>query len=219
LRCSHRLRPRLPRPLLGNKGHDHRHRVRLQQPEPSLRVLDAALGVERLQLCSRYSTSASFAWNSTGALAGSETFGVWVRDAASQGIACNVGQGCYDAFVPLPYTVTAGATCTAVTENRGTGLFGVVGHSVIFTASAASCPNPRYEFWMRPASQTNWQLVQGYSTSATYNWNSTGAAAASCISGVGARRQQQRSPGRLQQHRLHRDGRIVMRIRDRLRGA
>ena len=30
---------------------------------------------------------------------------------------------------------------------------------------------------MRPASQINWQLIQAYSTNATYSWNSPGAAA------------------------------------------
>jgi hypothetical protein len=40
---------------------------------------------------------------------------------------------------------------------------------------------------MRPASETNWQLVQGYSTSATYDWNTTGAAAGTVYFGVWVR--------------------------------
>ena len=57
------------------------------------------------------------------------------------------------------------------------------------TAGASGCtnPNPRYEFWMRPASAGTWQLVQGYSTSATYDWNSTGAAAGTVYFGVWAK--------------------------------
>ena len=43
------------------------------------------------------------------------------------------------------------------------------------------------EFWMRAASQSSWQLVQGYGTSATYDWNSTGAAAGTVYFGVWTR--------------------------------
>ena len=45
-----------------------------------------------------YSTSASYDWNTTGALAGTERFGVWVRDAGSS--------AAYDTFVGLNYTLT-----------------------------------------------------------------------------------------------------------------
>jgi nicotinamide mononucleotide (NMN) deamidase PncC len=37
---------------------------------------------------------------------------------------------------------------------------------------------------MRAASQSTWQLIQSYGTSATYNWNSTGAAAGIVYFGV-----------------------------------
>jgi hypothetical protein len=44
-----------------------------------------------------YSTSSTYDWNTTGAPAGVERFGVWVRDAAST--------AAYDAFVGLTYTL------------------------------------------------------------------------------------------------------------------
>jgi hypothetical protein len=37
------------------------------------------------QLVQGYSTNASYRWNSTGAFAGTEQFGVWARDASSAG--------------------------------------------------------------------------------------------------------------------------------------
>ena len=37
---------------------------------------------------------------------------------------------------------------------------------------------------MRPASSSTWQVVQGYSTGATYDWNSAGAAAGTVYFGV-----------------------------------
>ena len=37
---------------------------------------------------------------------------------------------------------------------------------------------------MRPASSATWQLVRGYSSGATYDWNSTGAATGTVYFGV-----------------------------------
>jgi hypothetical protein len=45
-----------------------------------------------------YSTSASFVWNTNGAPAGTERFGVWVRDSNSSAV--------YDAFVGIDYTLS-----------------------------------------------------------------------------------------------------------------
>src|SRR5438094_7024945 len=61
------------------------------------------------------------------------------------------------------------------------------GTHVTATASASGCPNPLYEFVLRPASDPNWQLVQGYSTSNTYDWNTTGAAPGTVYVGVHAK--------------------------------
>jgi hypothetical protein len=55
------------------------------------------------------------------------------------------------------------------------------------TASSSGCANPVYEFWMRPATSPTWQLVQGYSTTSTYRWNSNGAPAGTVYFGVWAR--------------------------------
>jgi hypothetical protein len=129
-----------------------------------------------------YTTSNQYVWNSTGALSGTENIGVWVRDATSS--------ASYDAFDSMPYIVTqpqCGATTIA-------GVPSTVVHSssngthVIFTATAPACTTgPRYEFWMRAASQSTWQLIQGYGTSPTYDWNSTGAAVGTVYFGVWVR--------------------------------
>src|SRR5256884_9692440 len=58
------------------------------------------------------------------------------------------------------------------------------GTSVTVTAAASGCGSPVYEFWMRPATSSTWQLVQGYSTSATYRWNTSGAPAGTVYFGV-----------------------------------
>jgi hypothetical protein len=49
---------------------------------------------------------------------------------------------------------------------------------VTFTAAATGCrnANPLYEFWMRATSSPGWTMVQGYSTTTTFAWNTNGLA-------------------------------------------
>ena len=46
------------------------------------------------------------------------------------------------------------------------------GTSITFTASAAGCPNPRYQFWIL-APGGSWTVAQPYSSNATFNWNTS----------------------------------------------
>jgi hypothetical protein len=57
-----------------------------------------AAGSSTWQLLRGYATSATYVWNTTGAPAGTEQFGVWVQDATSGAI--------YDTYVSLPFTLT-----------------------------------------------------------------------------------------------------------------
>ena len=52
------------------------------------------------------------------------------------------------------------------------------------TRSSVSFIPLERQFWMRPASSLTWQIVQGYSTAATYRWDSAGAAAGTVYFGV-----------------------------------
>jgi hypothetical protein len=52
-----------------------------------------------------WSTTATWTWNTTGAPAGTQHFGVWVRDAASAGVNSTT-LGRYDAFAPIPYALS-----------------------------------------------------------------------------------------------------------------
>jgi spore germination protein YaaH len=142
-------------------------------------------GSSTWQIVQPYSTNATYQWNSTGAATGTEYFGVWVRDSSSAGINSS-SMGRYDALASLPYSVVT-PTCASVTVSaapasvaRGSGTH------VTITGAASGCTssNPRYQFWMRAASQSTWQLVQSYSISATYDWNSTGAAPGTVYFGV-----------------------------------
>lgn len=131
------------------------------------------------QLLQTYSTSPTYQWNSSGAPLGIVYLGVWARDAASTAPA--------DAYGSTPYTLTLACTSAALAFSPPAPLASGSGTSVTITASAAGCPNPRYEFWMRPATSTTWQLVQTYSSSPTYRWNSRGAPAGVIYFGVWAR--------------------------------
>jgi spore germination protein YaaH len=51
-----------------------------------------------------------------------------------------------------------------------------VGTSVSLAATASNCanPTPRFAFWLQTPGSTTWQLVQQYSTTSTFNWNTAG---------------------------------------------
>jgi hypothetical protein len=61
------------------------------------------------------------------------------------------------------------------------------GATVTITGTASGCSNPLYEFWMRPAASSDWQVVQAYSSSPTYRWNTRGAPAGTDYFGVWVR--------------------------------
>jgi hypothetical protein len=114
-----------------------------------------------------YSTTATWTWASTGAPAGTELFGVWVKDAGSTST--------YDAVASTPYTLTTQA-CTAVNATVAPGASAPSGTTITVTATS-TCPNAnqRYEFWAMWAGTSGWILQRAYSTSPTWTWNTTGA--------------------------------------------
>ncbi len=148
-------------------------------PSPRYEFWALWQGASSWQLLTGWSATAAYVWNSTGALNGTERFGVWARDAGSAAT--------YDTFAGITYAVAA-APCSSVTATASptTATHGMGAHIVI-TGVAAGCANPRYEFWMQAAGSATWQLVQGYSANATYNWNSTGALAGTEHFGVWVR--------------------------------
>jgi len=114
-----------------------------------------------------YSTTATWTWNSTGAPAGTERFGVWVKDAGSS--------NAYDQLASIPFTVTNQA-CTAVSITSAPATTGPAGTTITVTATA-TCPNanPQFQFLALWAGTNTWIVQRSYSTSNTWTWNSTGA--------------------------------------------
>jgi len=137
------------------------------------------------QIAQAYSAGATFSWNTTGLAPGSYLYTVWARDSSGPGTSCG-SLGCQDAYFPgTGYTLT-GQRCSSVTESASPGSPQASGTSVTFTAGASGCPHPLYQFWiLRPGSQ--WQVVQAYSSSATFIWSTTGLAPGSYLYTVWAR--------------------------------
>jgi hypothetical protein len=57
------------------------------------------------QLVKGYSTSNTYSWNTTGALAGNHYWSVWIKDSGSSGTTAAMGST-YDAFGPLTFVMT-----------------------------------------------------------------------------------------------------------------
>jgi len=124
-----------------------------------------------------YSGGATLTWNTAGNPAGSYRFSVWARDLAST--------TSYDSFSAFQYSLTV-APCTAMTATSAPASTASVGTAVTITGSASGCPNPRYQFWLLPPGGT-WTLVQAYSASPTFNWNTSGSSAGAYRFSVWAR--------------------------------
>ena len=129
------------------------------------------------QMVQSYSATPTYRWNSTGATPGTVYLGVHVRDAAST--------AAYDGYTSIPATVYS--PCRSAGVNTAPASPVAAGTTVTVTGSATGCSNPVYEFWLRPAGSSTWQLVQAYSSSPTFRWNSTGAADGTVYLGVHVR--------------------------------
>ena len=147
-------------------------------PNPLYQFVMRPASQSNWQVAQAYSTCATFTWNSASAAAGTVYFGVWAKDANSAAP--------YDAVASTPFVVQS-VSCASVTVSAApASVAHGSGTHITITGAASGCtdPSPLYQFVMRPATSSTWQVVQGYSTSTTYNWNSTGAAAGTVYFGV-----------------------------------
>ncbi len=137
------------------------------------------------QVVQPYSSSATFSWNTSGLAAGNYMYTVWARDASSGGASCS-SLGCTDAFFPgTTYTLTT-LRCSSVSESAAPGPPQATGTTVTFSASAAGCPHPLYQFWLLAPGHA-WQVVQAYSASNSFKWNTSGLTAGNYLYTVWAR--------------------------------
>ncbi len=138
-------------------------------PNPSYEFWILNPGSATWQAAQPYSSSATFAWNTTGKQAGGYLFAVWARDASSPAN--------YDALsAGLSYTLASSA-CSAAGIAASPPSAALAGTPVTITGRASGCPSPSYEFWVLSPGSGTWQVAQPYSTNATFNWSTTGKAA------------------------------------------
>jgi hypothetical protein len=124
-----------------------------------------------------YSTSSVFSWATTPADAGMYIISVWVKSAGSA--------GAFDASLSTNAYTIAGAplTVTGVTGNPpGTA---PAGTAVTWTVSTTGGTAPlQYEFWRYSYATGLWTIVQPYSTSNTFTWNTAAPDAGTYIISV-----------------------------------
>jgi N-acetylmuramoyl-L-alanine amidase len=132
-----------------------------------------------------YSSTSAFIWSTTGHASGTYFIRLLVRDADSPGTYKDA-LGTYDDYKDVMDTVTPTA-CNSVTVSAVPPGTAMSGDTITIAATAAGCPTPQYEFWMRPATQKDWQLVQSYGPSALYIWDSLGEPAGTVYVAVRAR--------------------------------
>jgi hypothetical protein len=142
-------------------------------PNPRYEFWVLAPGASLYTLGQAYSSTATFSWSTAGKGGGTYAITVWVQDAGSTGISGN-SSGRWDAYIYMQYTLTG--TCTSVSDSPSQLSPAAVGTKVIFTATATGCPNPLYEFWVLAPGASLYTLAQGYSTTATFTWDTTGKA-------------------------------------------
>jgi hypothetical protein len=130
-------------------------------------------------LLQSYSNSATYAWNSTGAAAGTEYFGVWACSGTCP-------SPTNDTYASISYTVTV-TPCTAAYVSTYPTSPRPAGTLITISGSSVTCHHPLFEFWARWQGDPTWYLLQGYSSQSWYDWDSTGAAAGTEYFGVWAK--------------------------------
>src|SRR5260370_1372111 len=141
-------------------------------PNPQYQFWTLAPGASSWTLAQAFSTSNTFSWSTTGKAPGAWQVAAWMRDASSGGVYSN-SFGTFDLSTAVAYTLT---TCSGLSLAAMPASPAGVGGSPTFTARASGCPHasPLYQFWVLAPGASSWTIVQAYSTSNTFLWNTTG---------------------------------------------
>jgi len=110
-----------------------------------------------------YSATNTYTWTApnTG-VAGTYRLEVDVRNAG-EAVA-------YDRVANITYSLTGCSAAHLATDKASPQ---VRGTTIVLTGSATCAGTPEYRFWVRDATG-HWTIVQDYSTSNTFSWNTTG---------------------------------------------
>jgi hypothetical protein len=116
-----------------------------------------------------YSSTATYAWATTGRVAGTYQLGVWARQGGSA--------ASYQAYSFMTLTLInpqpTNSACNFVNVLPGMASPEPPGTSIYFTAVFGGCSVPDFQFWVLPPGGT-WTIVQPYGPSNQYVWDTTG---------------------------------------------
>jgi hypothetical protein len=115
-----------------------------------------------------YGTSSTFAWDTSGAAAGTYAFQVWVRAQGSTAP--------YESYAIGSFTITAdnGLACTSATVSASPASPQPTGTSITLTGGSSTCGAPEYEFY-ELAPGGSWTIAQAYSSSPTFAFSNSTA--------------------------------------------
>jgi hypothetical protein len=113
-----------------------------------------------------FSLNATFNWDTSGLMPGTYSVHVWANQQ-------NASTATWEANGASTATITSGACASAALSP--TNPSAPAGTTVALTASSTVCSNPVYEFWVGYP-DGSWVMKQGFSPSATFNWNTAGLA-------------------------------------------
>ena len=139
---------------------------------PEYRYLLLAPGTTTWVFMTPYTTSSTWAWNTTNATLGVWQIGVWARGYG--------GVASYNAYaigtMTLVFPFCQGATVSVSPSGQH-----AVGSPVYIAAGTSGCPEPFIKFWMMSPGSSSWVAVTNYyqdfgGASDTYVWNTTGFA-------------------------------------------
>jgi hypothetical protein len=121
-----------------------------------------------------WSASPTFSWNTAGLAAGSYLVEAWARSGTSGNLEAQSAD--------VPYTLATGTSpCTTpVSLSASPSSPQVAGTTVLWTAAATGCATPQFRFFVSTGS-SGWTVVQEWSASPTFSWNTTGLAAGSYL--------------------------------------
>ena len=77
--------------------------------------------------------------------------------------------------------------CTGVTASAAPTSPQASGTAITITGTASGCSSPLYQFWILIPGSSTWTIAQAYSSTTTFNWNTTGKAAGTYRFSVWAR--------------------------------
>jgi hypothetical protein len=114
-----------------------------------------------------WSPTATWAWDTTGDAVGVYNFQVWIRAQGST--------SSFESFSAVPFTLANVTSCSSVSASTSpTGQTSIGDNVTIASSATCGSSTPEFQIWMAPPGDT-FSLLQDYSTSSAYNWDTSGA--------------------------------------------